>query len=285
MQTIPRVLVLSLLVILWAMPASAVDLNGGTATFTFPEDIGNNRASISVTNNTRTLICDFVVRVVDSSSNADAPPFQIEEITLDDPNQAGEDWSVDDNDDGDVDDAGEADDLPAAASDKVRIQEEGNNHCLARGRSASLEIRFDQNPRQGDKIKISPTSASGGVIFVASLPAGCATVAENDALFPTGDLGLTNGTGHPVTSFPVASNFGVEVVDMFSPTHGGHYDFFSRTYRTDRPFYPDEELQLQYELSGFNPEGGSTDLCVGEKVDPVPTDSKPVPVEPKGDKR
>ena len=282
MQT-TRVLALSSILtaaILVALPVGAVDLNGGTATFTFPEDIGNNRASISVTNNTKTLICDFVVRVVDSSSeSAKAPPFQIEEITLDDPNQTGEDWSVDDNDDGDVDDANENDDLPTSASEKVRIQEEGNDHCLGRGRSGSLEIRFDQNPRKGDKIKISPTSASGGVIFVSSLPAGCATVAENDVLFPTGDYGLTNGTGEPVTSFPVSSSFGTEVVDMHSPTHGGHYDFFSRRYYTDRPFYPEEELQLQYELSGFNPDGGATNLCVGKHADAIPVDVATAGVE------
>lgn len=275
MKTIPRVLILSLLVAVWAMPAVAVDLNGGTATFTFPEDIGNNSASISVTNNTKTLICDFVVKVSESSKSAKAAPFKITSIFLDDPNQGGEDWSVDDNDDGDVDDAGEDNDEPTAASEKVRIQEEGNDDCLERGRSGNLEIKFDQNPRKGDKIEISPTSASGGVIFVASLPAGCATVAEENVLFPTGTLGLTNGTGQPVMAFPVSSSFGTEVMEMHSPTHGGFYDFFSRTYFTEMPFHPDEEMQLEYALSNFNPDGGTTDLCVGEKADAMPIEMAP----------
>lgn len=276
MKTIPRVLALSLLVALWAMPTVAVDLNGGTVTFTFPEDIGNNRASISVTNNTKTLICDFVVSVSESGKAAKAPPFKIAEVTLDDPNQAGEDWSVDDNNDGDVDDADENDDEPTDPSEKVRIQEEGNDHCLGRGRSGSLEIRFDQNPRKGDKLKISPTSASGGVIFVASLPAGCATVSEDDVLFPTGTIGLTNGTGEPVMAIPVSSSFGTEVMEMHSSTHGGFYDFFSRTYFTDMPFHPDEEMELDYELSGFNPDGGSTDVCVGEHADAMPIQMAPI---------
>ncbi len=273
MKLITQLATLALSAAIISSPAAAVSLDGGTETFTFPENIDNMRASITVTNNTKTLICDFVVKVLDS--NAEAPPFMITEIKLDDPNQAAENWDVDDNNNGALE-AGENDDAPPAAAAKVRIQERGKDDCLGRGRTGSLEIKFDSNPGRGDRIKISPTSASGGVVFVAALPVSCAVVEGEDVLFATGEFGVVNNSGATVSSFPVTTNWGVEVVDMFSPTHGGYFDFSQQRYVTDKPFTTEEVMALEYELSGFNPDGSSTTVCLGEKGDVKPVDNQQV---------
>ena len=271
--------------------ATATTLNGGTETFTFGEDVENGRASIPVTNDTKTLVCDFVVKLLDSQHPAPPPPpppavgppppapppILIEDILLDDPNHGPpgpgpENWDVADDNNGDLE-AGESDDSPPAPAVKVRIQERGKDHCLARGRTGSLEIKFSGgNPKKGDRIAISPTSWHRGVIYAVALPVGCAVAQADNMLFAAGEISVTNNSGVAMSSFPVSTNWGVEVEEMSSPTHGGYFDKYGQSYITDKPIGPEDVMALVFELSGFNPDGPTTSLCLGEMGDVQPVD-------------
>lgn len=234
-----------------ASPAWAIDLDGGTETFKFPEDIANQRACIVLTNDTRANICDFVVKV------AGAPPFKLTSVNINDDNQAGENWDVDDDNSGSLE-AGENDNAPPAASEKVRIEERGKDHCIARGRSVTLELQMDMNPRSCDEIKITPTGTGGGVLLVSALPA-CFEYDRLAVLFPTGEAVLLNDSTSAVFSLRVTLDQGISLVSMTSPSHGGTLN--GNVFSLSNPFLQGQELQINFAMDGFRTDQDITKIA------------------------
>lgn len=173
-----------------AAATGAQSLGGGPTTVNLPID---QHPGFSFKNETGIPICDLIIAVTAGSMNLSG-------AHVSDPNQAGEDWDVDDNTNNAIDPA-ENTAAPGAGGEgaggaalthpdntlptpgrSVRTQETDYDNCVRPGRTFSVTLSFDGVPNAGDTVSVQPTNERGANIY--SFTDGLLGLAEIWQLIP-----------------------------------------------------------------------------------------------------